>query len=120
MPLYEYGCDDCRFCFEARQSMSEDALTECPECGGHVRRFLFPPTVFDATPRTIGGVADRNSDKGGRYWLDAKRAEENAAFKRPEQVERPWWRKEDKPNLKLADLTPKQKENYIVTGKANP
>lgn len=97
--------------------MADEPLAECPECGGEIRRLLHPPTVFDATPKTIGAMADRNADKGGRYWVDAKRAEENAAFKRPEKVEKPWYRSSDKPNLKLADLTPKQKENYIITGK---
>ena len=42
MPLYEYQCDECGIRFERRQRMIDDAITECPECGGHVHRRYFP------------------------------------------------------------------------------
>ena len=32
MPIYEYRCDDCDHQFEALQKISDDALTDCPEC----------------------------------------------------------------------------------------
>jgi putative FmdB family regulatory protein len=32
MPTYDYECKDCGYTFEKFQSMSEDALTTCPEC----------------------------------------------------------------------------------------
>ncbi len=38
MPTYDYQCDDCGHVFEAFQRMSEAPLTECPECGGQVKR----------------------------------------------------------------------------------
>ena len=38
MPTYEYACSACGHEFEAFQSFSEDALTECPECKGEVRK----------------------------------------------------------------------------------
>ena len=38
MPTYEYLCSDCGHDFEIRQSMSDDALTVCPECGGNLRK----------------------------------------------------------------------------------
>ena len=40
MPTYEYECSSCSHSFEAFQSMSEDPLTSCPECGGPVRRLI--------------------------------------------------------------------------------
>ena len=40
MPTYQYKCKNCNHEFEARQRMSEDPLTECPVCGGHVRRVV--------------------------------------------------------------------------------
>lgn len=40
MPTYEYECKSCAHTFEAVQSMSEDALTECPECGKEIRRII--------------------------------------------------------------------------------
>ncbi len=33
MPIYEYRCEDCGHELEALQKMSDEPLTECPECG---------------------------------------------------------------------------------------
>ncbi len=33
MPIYEYACKACDHRLEALQKMSDDPLTECPECG---------------------------------------------------------------------------------------
>jgi putative FmdB family regulatory protein len=38
MPTYEYRCKDCAHTFDAYQSFTDDALTECPECGGLVKK----------------------------------------------------------------------------------
>lgn len=38
MPTYEYRCKDCGHTFDAYQSFTDDALTECPECGGLVKK----------------------------------------------------------------------------------
>ena len=40
MPTYEYECDECGNRFERFQQMSDDPVSECPECGGHVRRLI--------------------------------------------------------------------------------
>jgi len=40
MPTYEYECEACGLRFERQQSITEDSLTECPECLGQVRRLL--------------------------------------------------------------------------------
>lgn len=32
MPIYEYVCLDCGYEFEALQKMSDQVLTECPQC----------------------------------------------------------------------------------------
>jgi putative FmdB family regulatory protein len=40
MPTYEYKCKECEHSFEAFQSMKDDPLSTCPECGGPVRRVL--------------------------------------------------------------------------------
>jgi len=40
MPTYKYRCKECGHEFEVRQRMSENPLTECPECGGPVRRVV--------------------------------------------------------------------------------
>src|SRR3954468_13330668 len=38
MPTYEYRCKDCRHELEAQQSFSDDPLTECPSCGGLLKK----------------------------------------------------------------------------------
>ena len=38
MPTYAYACKSCGHRFDAVQSFSDPALTECPECSGPVRK----------------------------------------------------------------------------------
>ena len=45
MPTYEYVCKSCGHIFEIVQSMKDDPLTECPECGGELRKVFAPPAI---------------------------------------------------------------------------
>jgi putative FmdB family regulatory protein len=45
MPTYEYVCKRCGHLFEIVQSMKDDPLTECPECGGELRKVFAPPAI---------------------------------------------------------------------------
>jgi putative FmdB family regulatory protein len=38
MPTYEYRCKSCGEHLEVAQSFKDDALTECPACGGPLRK----------------------------------------------------------------------------------
>ena len=38
MPTYQYACTECGHGFEAVQPFSDDALTECPQCQGRLRK----------------------------------------------------------------------------------
>ena len=38
MPTYAYACAQCGHRFDAVQSFSDAALTECPVCGGALRK----------------------------------------------------------------------------------
>jgi len=40
MPTYEYECRNCHYNFERFQSMSDEPVKICPECGGQVRRMI--------------------------------------------------------------------------------
>ena len=40
MPTYQYACTECGHAFEQFQSFSDDALTECPECTGRLRKLF--------------------------------------------------------------------------------
>lgn len=44
MPIYEYKCDNGHV-FDVIQKMSDDALTECQECGAPAVRVLHSPAV---------------------------------------------------------------------------
>ncbi|MCL2765551.1 MAG: FmdB family transcriptional regulator [Treponema sp.] len=41
MPTYEYECKSCAHNFEVFQSMTDQALKDCPECGKEIRRLIF-------------------------------------------------------------------------------
>lgn len=50
MPTYGYKCDSCQQEFEQFQRISEPPLTECPSCGGSVRRLLYPVGILFKGP----------------------------------------------------------------------
>jgi putative FmdB family regulatory protein len=58
VPTYQYACTECGHAFEQFQSFSDDALTECPECHGKLRK------VFNAV-----GVVFKGS---GFYRTDSR------------------------------------------------
>ena len=71
MPTYEYACTDCGSDLEAVQSFSEPSLSECPTCGGKLRkRFGAVGVVFkgsgfyrnDSRTDARGGSSERKSD----------------------------------------------------------
>ncbi len=76
MPIYEYcaatmerSCTFCREKFEFLQSMKEDALSNCPECGAPVKRVLSAPAVG----RSVSGLDDRAKNAGfTKYKKTAK------------------------------------------------
>lgn len=45
MPTYHYRCAACENRFDAFQKFADDPLTDCPECGGSVRRVIQPVGV---------------------------------------------------------------------------
>ena len=60
MPTYEYRCRECGHEFEAVQSFSDDALTECPSCGGSLRK------VFGSIGVSFKGSGFYKTDHGSR------------------------------------------------------
>ena len=44
MPIYEYACNNCSHRLDALQKMSEEPLTDCPECGeAGLKRLISAP-----------------------------------------------------------------------------
>lgn len=46
MPIYEYQCEACPNKFEVKQSMKDDPLTACPQCGKAVQRLISTPAIM--------------------------------------------------------------------------
>ena len=42
MPTYEYACKNCEEHVEVVQSFKDEPLTECPSCGGTLRKVFAP------------------------------------------------------------------------------
>jgi putative FmdB family regulatory protein len=40
MPTYDYRCLKCKQNFELFQNMSEEPISNCPECAGEVKRLI--------------------------------------------------------------------------------
>lgn len=45
MPTYVYECTSCKNRFETVQKFSDPALTTCENCGGELRRVIFPASI---------------------------------------------------------------------------
>jgi putative FmdB family regulatory protein len=45
LPTYEYACTACGHRLEAVQKFTDDALTECPECDGKLRKVFGAPGI---------------------------------------------------------------------------
>lgn len=46
MPIYEYRCEQCDHQFDALQKISDDPLTECPQCGKNALKKLVSAPNF--------------------------------------------------------------------------
>lgn len=60
MPTYQYACTACAHEFEAVQKFSDDALTECPQCQGKLRK------VFSAVGVVFKGSGFYRTDSRGK------------------------------------------------------
>src|SRR6266536_1060007 len=87
MPIYGYRCNQCDHEFEVHQSMSAEPLRVCPECGGALRKLLYPVGVqfkgsgFYSTDYKRGGAAAAKSETNGSG--DAKESKESTGSKEP-------------------------------------
>lgn len=64
MPTYQYACTECDHAFEQVQKFSEDALTDCPQCTGRLRK------IYNA----VGVVF-----KGSGFYRNDSRSENKSA-----------------------------------------
>ena len=96
MPTYEYRCEKCGHEFEAFQSMTEDPLKECPQCGGKVKRLISPGAglIFKGSgfyitdyknqktsPAAAGGSGDKASKDKAEKKKDQPEAKKESGKK---------------------------------------
>lgn len=81
MPIYEYECENCGVRFERTQHMTDEPLTICPECNGHVHRVFQPVGIIF---------------KGSGFYVTDNRGKSSTSVpssKEPDESDKP-----DKPN----------------------
>lgn len=72
MPTYAYACKQCGHRFDAVQSFADPSLTECPECGGALRKqygqigVTFNGSGFYRTDSRAGGASGSGSSGGSK------------------------------------------------------
>lgn len=70
MPAYPYKCKNCDHAFEVVQSFSDDALTECSQCGGPLRKIyssvgvVFKGSGFYRNDSRAGANGGAGGDSG--------------------------------------------------------
>ena len=113
--LYDYICDDCHYEMkDIRQSIHDDALTDCPSCGkSTLRRVIYGGIAsFMKDSNTIGGLADKNWSKKGHYEKSEieskskKSAEQSSYFSSFGSASK----------KEINKMTEQQKTKYIMTG----
>jgi putative FmdB family regulatory protein len=84
MPLYAYKCTHCDHEFEVRQRFSDKPLTECPVCGGHIRRVIgsvgivFKGSGFYVTDNR-NGKSNGLANGGGKKTDSAKTRDDKSS-----------------------------------------
>jgi putative FmdB family regulatory protein len=79
MPIYGYRCTECGHELEVFQSMSAEPLKVCSECGGALRKRLYPVGVqfkgsgfYTTDYRNNGGSGSKSKSDDGGSSSDSK------------------------------------------------
>ena len=79
MPTYEYACRSCEEHFDVVQSIGDDPLTECPSCGGPLRK------VFGAVGVVFKGSGFYKTDNRG----SSKKTDSSEKAEKSEKADKP-------------------------------
>ncbi|MDA8187322.1 MAG: hypothetical protein M0T85_04190 [Dehalococcoidales bacterium] len=119
MPLYEYECLDCGVRFERKQSVHEEPVKVCPECGGKTRKVLFPVgVIFKGSGFYI--TDNRRSDSasvGAASTSDSKSEKTESKADKPESKAE---NKSEKSEGKAEKKENAQKKETAKVGSGNP
>jgi putative FmdB family regulatory protein len=93
MPIYEYRCRNGHL-FEVFQSISDDPVSACEECGAPVERVFHPVAVhfkgsgFYTTDYARKGSSEASSDGGSKGERESKSESGKASESKPGSGER--------------------------------
>jgi putative FmdB family regulatory protein len=85
VPTYQYACTECGHAFEQFQSFSDDALTQCPECDGRLRKVfnavgvVFKGSGFYRTDSRESSSAAPAAKSGGASEKSSSSAEKSSS-----------------------------------------
>jgi putative FmdB family regulatory protein len=100
MPIYEYKCTNGHV-FDVIQKMSDEALTECQECGAPAERVLHPVAIhfkgsgFHNTDYgkkktgANGSSSDGSSSDSSKDSSDSKASESKSSESKPSDAKAP-------------------------------
>src|SRR5262245_29468054 len=97
MPTYSYRCSACANEFDQFQRFSDDPLTDCPACGGSVKRVIQPVGVVfkgsgwyvtDSRPKDPepSGSSSSNSNKSSTSDSKDSGSSAKSADPKPEKA----------------------------------
>jgi putative FmdB family regulatory protein len=81
MPTYDYECRSCSHSFETFQSMSDESLTDCPECGKEQLRRLIgggSAIIFKGSGFYVNDSRKESSPEGSSSTSSDKAAPKKA------------------------------------------
>jgi putative FmdB family regulatory protein len=93
MPIYEYKCDNGHV-FDVIQRMSDDALTECQECGAPAVRVLHPVAVHfkgsgfyntDYGKKKKGAAAGSSGESSGDSKSSESKSDSSSSDSKPSE-----------------------------------
>ncbi|HEV8563829.1 MAG TPA: FmdB family zinc ribbon protein [Actinomycetota bacterium] len=94
MPTYEYVCRNCGHGFEVVQSMRDEPLTICDECGGELRKVFTAPAIsfkgsgFYATDhgkRKVEEPAEKTGEKKDDKAAASKSSDSKSSESKPSE-----------------------------------
>ena len=114
MPTYGYECLSCDNQFETFQSIKDNALTICGECGGTLRKKIYPVGIsFKGSGFYVNDYATKPSggEAGASVKADAKteakpESAETKTKAEPKVEAKPEAKSESKPDVKKPAAVP--------------
>jgi putative FmdB family regulatory protein len=88
MPTYEYACKKCGEHLEVYQSFKDEPMTECPRCGGALRRVFSPIGIaFKGSGfyKTDSRAGAGKSKSGSSESSDSKPSESKPSESKPSE-----------------------------------